>query len=140
MNIYKSDCSDQSPLQSQHHASPCPSYAYTKAQRLLNSAQFSKVFDDAPIRAAHPSLLILARPNDTGQARLGLVIAKKHVRKANQRNRLKRICRETFRLRQHKLPPIDAIVLARRGADNVSPEELHTILNGLWKRIIKRAQ
>jgi len=39
-------------------------HAFTKQQRLLNAKQFQFVFDQAPIRASHPSLLILAKPNE----------------------------------------------------------------------------
>ncbi|HEY7774199.1 MAG TPA: ribonuclease P protein component [Marinagarivorans sp.] len=118
-----------------------PSFAFTKKQRLLNKHDFTPVFDDAPIRASNQHLLILSRLNDDkhNQARLGLVIAKKHVRRAHERNRIKRFARETFRLQQHKLPPIDAIVLARKGADTLTNQQLQQAFNGLWKRIIKRA-
>lgn len=115
------------------------SYGFTKNQRLLTAEQYSRVFNSAPIRASHPSFLILTRFNDTHCARLGLVIPKKQAKRAVCRNRIKRIARESFRTQQHNLPAIDAIVLARRGADTLSPEELRSIFNGLWKRIIKRA-
>lgn len=140
MNIPRFDCAKQSDTQSEHPSPPSLRFRFSKSQRLLNAAQYSAVFADAPVRASHPTLLVLARPNNSGTARLGLVIAKKHVRKAHDRNKIKRVSRETFRLQQHNLPPIDAIVLARRGADNLSVDELHRILNGLWKRIIKRAR
>nr|WP_156312512.1 ribonuclease P protein component [Marinagarivorans algicola] len=117
------------------------SFAFTKKQRLLNKHDFSPVFDDAPIRASNQHLLILSRFNhdNHSQARLGLVIAKKHIRHAHERNRIKRFARETFRLQQHKLPSIDAIVLARKGADTLTNHQLQQAFNGLWKRIIKRA-
>ena len=114
-------------------------FTFTKQQRLLNQADFAAVFADAPFRASHPNFLILARTNNVGHARLGLVVPKKHVRKANLRNSIKRVARETFRSEQHKLPPIDAIVLARRGAEIVPKQQLTSIFTGLWKRISKRA-
>jgi ribonuclease P protein component len=114
-------------------------FGFSKHQRLLDSKAYSHVFSDAPLRASHPSLLILARLNDLGVPRIGLVVPKKHVRRAHQRNLIKRVARETFRKEQHKLPPIDAIVLARRGADIISKQELTLIFIGLWKRISKRA-
>lgn len=132
----------QSPLGSEQNeadTSTSQRYQFRKNQRLLNQALFSAVFADAPIRASHPNFLILARPNDVGVARLGLIIPKKHVRKASQRNQIKRIARETFRKEQHKLPPIDAIVLARRGAEIVPRQQLTSLFTGLWKRITKRA-
>lgn len=115
------------------------SFAFGKNRRLLNSSDFSAVFNDAPFRASHPNFLILARLSCTGEPRLGLVVAKKHVRRAVARNQVKRVTRETFRLQQHKLPPIDAIVLARHGAETLSKSDLQQILNGLWKRVAKKA-
>lgn len=72
--------------------------------------------------------------------RVGLVIAKKNVRLAVQRNRVKRIIRETFRHRQHELAPIDIVVLVRKGIDELSNEELHQSFHGLWSRIRRKAQ
>ena len=117
-----------------------PEFAFSKAQRLLNKKDYSRVFDNAPIRASHQNFLVLCRPNDLGYPRIGLVIAKKHVRTAVGRNLVKRVARESFRLQQHKLPAIDAIVLARKGADTLSSTQLRQTYNGLWKRIIKRAK
>lgn len=111
--------------------------AFTKQDRLLTSKHFQFVFDQAPIRASHPSLLILAKPNGLDHARLGLVIAKKHIKLAVGRNRIKRLTRESFRTRQ--LPALDVIVLSRGGADKLDNKEIHKILNGLWKRVSKKS-
>lgn len=115
------------------------SFAFGKNRRLLNSSDFSHVFNDAPYRASHPNFLILACPGLGDGPRLGIVVAKKHVRLAVGRNRIKRYIRESFRARQHKLPSIDAIVLARRGADTLTDEDLQQVLDGLWKRVAKKA-
>jgi len=112
-------------------------HAFTKQQRLLKAKQFQFVFDQAPIRASHPSLLILAKPNEQAFCRLGLVIGKKHIKTAVGRNRIKRLIRESFRTRQ--LPALDVIVLARGGADTLDNDEVRKILNGLWKRISKKS-
>lgn len=58
---------------------------------------------------------LITLPNDVGFARLGLVVPKRSVRGAVQRNRLRRWAREAFRLRQRRLPAID-IVLRVHGA------------------------
>jgi ribonuclease P protein component len=112
---------------------------FTKQQRLLEAKEFSALFANAPIRASHPCFLLLCNLNSCEKARLGLVIAKKQIKKSHDRNRIKRLVRESFRLQQHKLPLIDAIVLARKGADALSNSEIQVILHGLWKRISKRA-
>ena len=120
----------------------CPrsDFAFAKPLRLLNAAQYRAVFDSAPVRAAQPQFLILARPNDLGHPRLGLVIAKKHVRNATDRNRIKRIARETFRLQQHQLFPLDAVVLARAGAGELDKDALAKIFNKLWRKLDQRAR
>ena len=115
-------------------------FAFAKPLRLLNAAQYRAVFDSAPVRAAQPQFLILARPNELDHPRLGLVIAKKHVRNATDRNRIKRIARETFRLRQHELFPLDAIVLARGGAGELDNTALTKIFRKLWRKLDQRAR
>ena len=114
-------------------------YYFDKSCRLLNSSDFSVVFDNPPYKASHSQILLLAKISTSAKPRLGLVIAKKHVKHAVNRNRLKRVIRESFRLKQHNLPPIDAIVLARRGADKLSNAELFVILEKLWTRVAKKA-
>lgn len=115
-------------------------FAFGKDLRLLKSKDFAAVFEGTPIRASQSTFLILAKPNHSHNPRLGLVISKKNVCLAVNRNRLKRLIRESFRLRQHNLPAIDAIVLARRGADKLSNFDVDDALNSLWKRIAKRTE
>ena len=110
-----------------------------KVSRLLNSSDYSHVFDNADIKVSHPQVLILARKNTLDHPRLGLIAAKKNLRLAVERNRFKRMVRESFRLKQHHIPSIDAIVLARRGLNELTNAELLNILNGLWKRVAKKA-
>jgi len=107
---------------------------FNKSDRLLNSGDFSTVFDNAPIKASHPNFLILAKPNLLGRPRLGFFFL------SVNRNQLKRLIRQSFRLKQHNIPAIDAIVLARRGGDQIANSELLNILEKLWKRVAKRAE
>lgn len=116
------------------------SYAFPKLHRLLTSGDFQAVFANAPVRASHKHFLILARPTDNPYARLGLVIAKKHIRLATRRNRLKRLIRETFRHQQPTLNGIDVIVLARKGMDELDNQQLIDQLNGQWRRIARKAE
>jgi ribonuclease P protein component len=119
----------------QHHG-----LAFTKSMRLLNSKDFQTVFDDAPLRTSHQHFLVLARINSFDRPRLGLVIAKKHIRHAVDRNRMKRLIRETFRAKQQQLAGIDVIVLARKGMNDVTNAVLIEQLNGQWDRLIRKFQ
>ena len=114
--------------------------AFTKSLRLLNSSDFQTVFDDAPLRASHQVFLFLARLNNLSNPRLGLVIAKKHIRRAVDRNRVKRLIRETFRVKQQQLPDIDVIVLSRKGMSDLTNAALVEQLDLQWQRLIRRAQ
>ena len=114
--------------------------AFTKSMRLLNSSDFQSVFDDAPLRTSHQHFLFLARPNQLERPRLGLVIAKKHIRFAVDRNRMKRLIRETFRAKQQQLAGIDVIVLARKGMHEVTNAVLIEQLNGQWQGLIRKLQ
>ena len=87
-------------------------FRFSPELRLLNQSDFRNVFDNTEIKANHPSLLILARMNSSNSPRLGLVIAKKNVKLAVNRNRIKRLIREEFRLHQNFLPPIDLVAIA----------------------------
>lgn len=98
------------------------------------------VFDHASIKVHHKYFLLLAIPNALDHSRLGIVVAKKNTRLAVQRNRTKRAIRETFRKKQHTLFSIDAIVLARRGSDQLTNDELVEIIDGLCKQAAKKAR
>lgn len=50
------------------------------------------------------------RPDGMNDARLGVVVGKKLLKRAVDRNRLKRIVREQFRLLRKDLPAVDLIV------------------------------
>lgn len=118
----------------------CRPLSFSKSQRLLNAKQYEWVFADASIRASSKHCLILARPNDDGVARLGLIIAKKNIRLSVERNRIKRIIRESFRQQQHQLPAINAIVLARKGLDKLESKEIRQHLELLWQKIRKKSK
>ncbi|WP_237059821.1 ribonuclease P protein component [Microbulbifer sediminum] len=113
-------------------------FGFAKPLRLLNAAQYRTVFSGTQVRAAHPNLLILAVPNELGHPRLGLVVAKKHVRNATDRNRIKRIARESFRLRQHALPAVDAVVIARPGVGELDNEALAKLFDKQWRKLTRR--
>ena len=111
--------------------------SFGKARRLLNAKDYSRVFDGAEAKASHRHLLLLAKSNDLSGHRLGLVIAKKNVRLAVQRNRIKRTAREVFRTMPESEPGLDVIVLARRGLDQLDNAELSTILRQQWQKLVR---
>lgn len=111
---------------------------FGREKRLLTPSDYQAVFNDNHHKAAHPQLLFLARNNGLGYARLGLVVAKKHLRTAVERNQVKRLVREGFRLQQSKLGSVDVIFLARSGLDKLSKLEQRQLIHKNFRRLIKK--
>ena len=82
------------------------------------------------------SLSVLA--NHETFPRLGLSIATRTFGSAVARNRIKRLARESFRLNQHSLPPVDVAVSAREAARKASLGDLRASLDEHWKSITQR--
>lgn len=68
---------------------------------------------------------------------MGLVIAKKNIRLAVQRNRVKRISREFVRKDPHGIP-MDVIVLARRGLDQLDNAEMASLFERQWNKLARQ--
>lgn len=112
---------------------------FSREKRLLNSSQFKVVFDSPDIRLSGRSVLLLAYFNQLEHPRLGLVIGKKSVKLAVERNRIKRRIRECFRIQQNLLPSVDVVMVARKGLAELSNEELHADLAKIYQRLQKKA-
>ena len=88
--------------------------------------------------------MILWDPIPEGQAeqimfaKLGLVVAKKHLKKAVDRNRFKRLTRESFRCNQRQLLGLNLVVLARAGAREASNEVISELLEKAWRYIERK--
>ncbi|MDR3395831.1 MAG: ribonuclease P protein component [Parasulfuritortus sp.] len=77
--------------------------------KLRKADEFSSVFRfKRVLREAH--LDIFFRQNGLDHSRLGLVVSKRVLARAVDRNRTKRVIREAFRLSQHELGGLDVVV------------------------------
>ena len=106
-------------------------------QRLRSPPEFRHVFRHG--RARRDGLFtVIVAPSGQPAPRLGLAVSKKAARLANQRNRIKRVVRESFRTAAPGLPPVDIVVIARPGAANRSNGEIRSSITSHWKRLAKR--
>lgn len=112
---------------------------FPRSVRLLSGRDFAQVFA-APQRQADRFFTVLARPNKVGCARLGLAISKKAARRAIDRNRLKRLIRESFRLHRAALPAVDIVVMARPAAVSQANATLLRSLANIWERLSPHGQ
>ena len=115
-------------------------YTFTRQLRLLTGGDFQRVFNNVTLKVPDRHILLLASPNGLDHPRLGFVISKKNVRRAVKRNRVRRIMRESFRLNQHNLPPVDILVMARQGIDDLEKDELNRLAKKCWSRLRKKAK
>jgi ribonuclease P protein component len=115
------------------------SFSFSADLRLLQSSDFKSVFDGALFKVHQPSLMLLAIPStNQNHARIGLVIAKKKIKRAHERNRVKRLARESFRLHQAELPALDIVLMAKADAQHLPNEVLHQELALAWRQLTQR--
>jgi ribonuclease P protein component len=108
--------------------------------RLSGPTAFSSVFQQAVV-SADPCFKVLGRQTGQENSRLGMAVSRQVDRRAVERNRLKRIIRESFRqhyLSNSKRPPVDIVVLPRREAVSICNRRLFDQLSRHWQRIDKR--
>lgn len=91
-------------------------------------------------RQGGAEFVVLSLPNSLPHARLGLAISVKAAGNAVARNRLKRLCRESFRQSQIDLAGWDIVVMARSGAAGLTTAALLHALDRHWRRIAARAK
>lgn len=113
-------------------------YSFPKTSRLLRPADYSGVFNDVQVRVPHRHFLILASPNDLGRPRLGLIFSKRNLKHAVQRNRVKRLVRETFRHRTD-LGALDIVILGRQNLATQDNQSLFRALDDLWQKLARKS-
>jgi ribonuclease P protein component len=110
---------------------------FSPDQRLHTPAEFGRVFAE-PARSSDRYFTVLARPTGRAAARLGLTVSRRAAKRAVDRNKLKRLARESFR-HQPALPPWDFVVLARAGADRAERRALRASLDRHFEQLTNSA-
>lgn len=109
---------------------------FPRANRLTDGADFDLVFKQ-PARSSDRFFTVLYRGNDLGYPRIGLAIAKKRVRRAVARNRLKRIIRDSFRHAKNQLLGADIVIMARDRTELAENKELFSSLEKHWRAVAR---
>jgi ribonuclease P protein component len=98
-----------------------------KHNRILKRSEFLKI-SEVGQRCHSKFFILLYVERPQVRARLGLIVTKK-VGSAVRRNRIKRLCREYFRLNRHRWPkPYDIVLIARRTAAQATNAEIRSSL------------
>ena len=132
--------------------------SFKKNHRLLNSKNYKTVFDGVEYNQGGGYFTFLSRENQLSRSRLGMVVAKKHIPLAVNRNKIKRAIRESFRhhragvyndsyevntddclIEQEKLKMFfDTVVLVKAKANLLSNIELKKELEKQWLKLSKK--
>ncbi|AMA64927.1 Ribonuclease P protein component [Candidatus Arsenophonus lipoptenae] len=106
-------------------------FVFSRNLRLLKSSHFDYVFQE-PKLVSSSTIIIVGRLNEKGHPRIGFAIAKKNVKLAHERNRIKRLIKEYFRLHQNKFLSMDFVILVKKGIVDLDNQEIIKILGKLW--------
>ena len=107
---------------------------FPRGSRLLQPDQYRSVFQ-RPNKTTDDCFTVLCRPSALATPRLGLAVSKKYARLAVERNRIKRVIRESFRRNQGDLGGIDFVVLNRKQTGSMNNRALFDSLSRHWKKL-----
>jgi ribonuclease P protein component len=115
---------------------PTPSFRFRPCEHLRRSADFRRAYERRR-SVSNDWLLVYACENDLTYLRLGLSVSRK-VGGAVQRNRLRRLYREAFRLTRHLMPVGMDLVLIPRGSEPPSLDDLKQALPRLVRQAARK--
>jgi ribonuclease P protein component len=97
--------------------------SFDKHVRILKRRDYLTVYQHG-VRIYSENFTIIAYRNKVGISRLGITVSKK-VGSAVQRNRIKRLVREFFRLNRSRLSTlIDIVVIAKKDTSSFSYQDI----------------
>ena len=104
---------------------------YQGFRRLRKSWEYKRV-QLMGCKYSTPHFVLLVADNVVDMSRLGVTVSRR-VGNAVERNKVKRIIREFFRLNREKiLDPLDYSVIARRGSAQLLSSEINLELKNLF--------
>jgi len=105
---------------------------FSRACRLTRHAEFNRVLRHRTVRLSIDPFVAFAAPGSTAGPRLGMIVGRRQLARAVDRNRVKRRVRESFRKARPRLPRFDIVVQLVRP---VSGQDLDAILARIWDQL-----
>ena len=108
---------------------------FAKNLRLNRADEFKTVLKTGR-KYAGRYFVVFSKSNNLERPRLGLIVSKKALRHATERNQVKRIIRESFRLNQAQLAQLDIVVMIYAEVSKLNRVELRQMVNQFWVKLI----
>ena len=109
-------------------------YSLPRTARLLKAGDFAALRGKSKrISARH--FLAEFSPNEQPTCRLGQAVSRRVSKRAVDRNRIKRLVRESYRHVRSELPCVDILMIARSSAVDTASADLREDLANLWKKL-----
>lgn len=109
-------------------------FSFKKEDRILKRSEFQELTRSGR-KIENECLIAFIQPGRYDRPRLGITVTRK-VGKAAQRNRVKRLIREYFRLnRQHFNQNWDINIIAKKKAVDLSSAKVSSFLQNLFEKI-----
>ncbi len=89
-----------------------------------------------PKKKIYNFLLIKNKFNKLYYPRIGIIIKKKYIKYSVQRNKIKRIIYETFRLQQYKIKNYDYILIIKKNILHIK-KKFSFFIQKVWKKYYK---
>jgi len=106
-------------------------FFFNKKHRLTTTRDFNYVLNFPNVVKCR-EIVILGRVNSLSFARLGISISRKNIRYSYQRNKMKRLIREKFRIIQYRLLHLDFVVIVKACSVQMEFKSLVQELENLW--------
>jgi ribonuclease P protein component len=113
--------------------------SFSRSSRLNTAEDFKQVFQDN-YRVSDDCINLLIGRKDSSRPRLGFAVAKKQIKLAVGRNRIKRLIRESFRLHQSELPNHDIVAMVRFNILKLSHQQIFDRLDKHWRTVINKCE
>ncbi len=112
-------------------------YKLVKQAKIIKTDDFSSVFNFRK-RIATQYLALHYQPNTYQRPRLGLVVGKKVAKLSVERNYMRRVLREFFRLQQHEICHVDLIVRVQKKFSKNDFTKIKQEFDGLIRKLNQR--